>query len=454
MFSGLKWMSTLSEDIFSPPVCRDMKTLDRRKFHKHVQLVAAVVEPRQIPHFRKHCDADILKQARLRSIYDRDGLKLIALRPEIQYDPSQLHPESKQYIAGEGIEIVPFDLELSYDYWHADDIFSAVLPIDLVEDSPTGFTMVGHIAHMNLRDEYLPYKQMIGQVILDKNAAVKTVVNKLNTIDSVYRNFQMEVLAGKEDFVTEHYESGCRFRFDFSKVYWNSRLHHEHDRLVHLFQRGEAVCDVMAGVGPFAIPAAKRGVIVFANDLNPASHAALVENIHLNGVSDFVTASNADGRQCISNSLTLLQKLRQEKEGAIIVNKAKPPARKKSKSEALNTHNSTSIAAMEEIAIPETFQHYVMNLPATAIEFLDAFRGLYRGRDETLPRPTIHVHCFTKCEDEADAHANMTARIGDALGHTDLSQHEIQFHHVRRVAPSKDMYCCSFVLPKKVAYAE
>jgi tRNA (guanine37-N1)-methyltransferase len=77
-------------------------------------------------------------------------------------------------------------------------------------------------------------------------------------------------------------------KLDFSKVYWNSRLQGEHLRLVSQFNRGDLVCDTFAGIGPFALPAAKNmGCWVFANDLNPESYKYLCENISLNKVDSF-----------------------------------------------------------------------------------------------------------------------------------------------------------------------
>lgn len=112
----------------------------------------------------------------------------------------------------------------------------------------------------------------------------------------------MELIAGEPDYVVEHVcraaffrtvltdyscqsESDCRFTFDFTKVYWNSRLQTEHTRLVQLFNSNDVVADVFAGVGPFAIPAAKKGCAVLANDLNPDSAKYLAQNVEDNRVS-------------------------------------------------------------------------------------------------------------------------------------------------------------------------
>ena len=107
---------------------------------------------------------------------------------------------------------------------------------------------------------------------MDKNPGIRTVVNKVGIIDSTFRVFNMEVIAGEEDFLAQVREGSCVFAFDFSSVYWNSRLCHEHERIVKQLDPSDVVCDMFAGVGPFAIPAAKKGCKVFANDLNPASY--------------------------------------------------------------------------------------------------------------------------------------------------------------------------------------
>lgn len=44
---------------------------------------------------------------------------------------------------------------------------------------------------------------LLGQVMIDKNPGITSVVNKINNIDNTYRNFQMEVLSGEENMMTK-----------------------------------------------------------------------------------------------------------------------------------------------------------------------------------------------------------------------------------------------------------
>jgi hypothetical protein len=82
------------------------------------------------------------------------------------------------------------------------------------------------------------------------------------------------------------------------KVYWNSRLHHEHARIVGLLKKEDVVADMMAGIGPFALPAGKRGIKVYANDLNPNSYSSMVTNIKLNKVGAAVHGARFSAGIC------------------------------------------------------------------------------------------------------------------------------------------------------------
>ena len=189
------------------------------------------------------------------------------------------------------------------DLTHTEEIMEAIIPQQGHEEQPSGYNMVGHIgelpsseskillsptsiAHLNLRAQYLPYKHIIAQILLDKAPGISTVINKVDDVGTAneYRTFNYEILAGDPNLNVEVRESDCVFRFDYSKVYYNSKLSTEHQRLVDVFQPGETVCDVMAGVGPFAVPAGKKNVFVWANDLNPDSFTSLKGAIASNKV--------------------------------------------------------------------------------------------------------------------------------------------------------------------------
>lgn len=80
--------------------------------------------------------------------------------------------------------------------------------------------------------------------------------------------------------------------------------------------------------------------------------------------------------------------------------------------------------------------HFVMNLPDSAIEFLDSFRGILSP--QTLGSnlsynylPMVHCHCFTRFLDESEAEADIKEVISpsyfpsfaDALHNREFKSH-------------------------------
>ncbi|KAL1299415.1 hypothetical protein HN51_043940 [Arachis hypogaea] len=301
-------------------------------------------------------------------------------------------------------ELVRCKLTLFYDYWQMNEILEVLLPDGVVV--PSAFETVGHIAHLNLREEHLPYKTLIAKVVLDKNKPkIQTVVNKIDSIHNEYRTMQLEVLAGNHSLVTTVVENGIRFQVDLATVYWSSRLATERQRLLSGFTRKDVVCDVFSGVGPLAISAAKIVKHVFANDLNPFAVEYLERNSVLNKLERKIEVFNMDGRRFIR--------------------------------------------AMYASDKAQSITQVVMNLPNEAAEFLDAFRGIYKDRpkDTECNLPTIHVYGFSKAQDpEFDFHE----RIRIALLEVAVN---VEMRRVRLVAPGKWMLCASFVLPRSVAFA-
>ncbi|KAG9303732.1 hypothetical protein G9A89_018629 [Geosiphon pyriformis] len=453
-----------------------MTVLQRELFRTSVVLVGVRVSANSTAKFLKILKDDLFNQPKMKNVAEEPGSKttrIILLKPEIQslelFDEN-ISKDSRDLINKEGLGFVKHIVDLDYGYWGADDILKAILPEG--GEIPSSFTQVGHIAHMNLREEFIPWKNIIGQVILDKNSKITTVVNKTDSIDTTFRFFKMEVLAGIDNMITEVKEGNCKFRLDFSQVYWNSRLHSEHERLVNLFKKGEYICDVFAGVGPFAVPAAKKGCIVYANDLNPVSYKYLKENSELNKVQNRIIPYNLDGREFIRkivNDLKIASETStyhyNESSTDDDDNKRKNVKREKSTTPNENKTESISNPNPEDPSTEiqktpikfRTFDHFVMNLPAMAIEFLDMFKGLYRDMQSlfdssAINLPMIHCHCFSKSvTPETELIERIKTIFGDEASNISTDAFKVQF--VRSVAPNKDMYCVSFRLDSAIAFS-
>lgn len=467
----------MAEDMFRAPLFRGMRALDRWKFQRTVPLKAArVFGNKNISKVRTELERskDSLQQDRLGSVYSdpdperaRTGKKCILLRPEVATDQPDYHGERQQLdgaraawphsptvtelVKSELIDVIPFDLHLDYSYWTYHDIISAILPEDEQGEIPSGFSQVGHVAHLNLRDDYLKYKHLIAEILMDKNPGVRTVINKIDDVgeENEYRTFKYEVLAGPDDMNVTISEENCTFKFDYSKVYWNSRLNTEHRRLVATFKEGEAVCDVMAGIGPFAVPAGRKNVFVWANDLNPNSYTSLEDAVRRNKATDYVKPFNEDGKTFIRTAAAQL-------------------AQTEHKVEILSRPSKKDTTAKPEVLRtlkqPRTFQHFVLNLPASALTFLPSFIGLYppsirQHLPEDFGLPLVHVYCFsTKSDDNVEEGVKICEEISRLLRYDvkpgKVSEGNVEIWDVRDVAPKKRMFCASFRLPEEVAFRE
>ncbi|PPQ79404.1 hypothetical protein CVT25_002674 [Psilocybe cyanescens] len=448
-------------DSSPPPYTGPKDHLDREAFRKKLSVLGARVPPERTrvllkANELKSCLMDLPKIRTVVSDPSQpDGDRLVLLRMSTKADIPQ---QAQEFLDKESKGLVDYKIQLNYDYWTAEECLQVFLPEDLREGAPTGFAMTGHIAHVNLNDEYLPYKHVIGQLILDKNKRVETVVNKLDSIDTKFRFFKMELIAGRPDYVVEHHEADCKFTFDFTEVYWNSRLHTEHERLVQLFKPEEIIADAFAGVGPFAVPAAKKGCAVLGNDLNPNSAKYLLKNVQDNRVTDLVRVSCEDGRDFIRTSVALVfdnpfpaytgpkpSRVQEERE------------RKRLHKLAAEGHPISPPTPVDSTLPPrQKISHFVMNLPDSALTFLDAFRGILiddKGRNLSGvydEMPMVHCHCFTRELDPAMAEKDIRQRAEEKLGYPLTA--ETRFHLVRSVAPNKEMYTPPHIILYPIAF--
>ncbi|OQS04538.1 tRNA (guanine-N(1)-)-methyltransferase [Thraustotheca clavata] len=380
--------------------------LDRSLFIETLKVMGVRAEGKHIGQIVKQFSDHLLNRPKLKNVVSVPAAqhKLVLLNEKIQGDELVNSPKALQdYIKQENLSVQHHEITLDYSFFGVDQVLRKLMPESITE-IPSSFETIGHIAHINLRDFHLPYKHLIGQVILDKNQPrIKTVVNKIDTIDTVFRTFPMEVLAGEDNMVVELNESGCVFNFNFAEVYWNSRLQQEHLRMIRQFSTTDVICDMMCGIGPFAVPLAKKGCKVYANDLNPKSYEYLNVNRKKNKVEANLHTFNMDGRDFVHKLLD------------------------------------------DRIQ----FSQVLMNLPAIALEFLDAFPGRFDHWEGELP--WIHTYCFSS---QVDAPELDVQKRAEAILGASLDMEKTKIYQVRDVAPKKLMMCISFQLPVAAAYSE
>lgn len=321
-------------------------------------------------------------------------------------------------------------LSLGYSFYTAHEVLSLFFT-----PPPSSFETVGDVVHMNLKEEYLPYKYLIGEVIHDKTSAL--VINKLGNINNTFRNFEFEIIGGSwlsldklkeisksritliEDngrvfrikykcdveesnelkgcnqeisnllkditiseitidaLETVHFENGLEYIIDIKNCYWCSKLQAERQRLLNELKEGEVFCDVFCGVGPMVLPALRKGCSVICNDLNPYAVDCLKRSLKRNKL---------ESSQCEIYNLDA--------------------------GEFLSLNRNKKI------------DHFFLNLPEHSLEYLKNLKE-YKG--------DYKVHCYFFCNDNISV-------IDYIYSVTGFEYQEDQVVQIRKVSPSKNMY--------------
>ncbi|WP_231844879.1 class I SAM-dependent methyltransferase [Methanocella arvoryzae] len=140
------------------------------------------------------------------------------------------------------------------------------------------------------------YDRSVGEAIMAVHKNVKTVLEPTTGVTGEFRVREFKVLSGEERTTTTYKEHGFIYEMDLAKVYFSPRLSTERKRIIDQISDLELVVDMFAGIGPFAIPAAKKAMYVVAVDKNPYAVEYMKRNIQINHVTN-IEAVCADVRE-------------------------------------------------------------------------------------------------------------------------------------------------------------
>ncbi|UUX91948.1 class I SAM-dependent methyltransferase [Methanoplanus endosymbiosus] len=158
-----------------------------------------------------------------------------------------------------------------------------VIPDGVLDEIPGRFDAIGDIAVLSLPVSAKTYSGSVAEALCCSRKSIRTVLNKRSLLSGDFRTFDFDVIYGGGT-ETVHREYGFSYKVDLKDSFFTGKLSSERMRVASLVEAGESVFVPFAGVGPFAVPAAKRGGNVIAMELNRKACGYMRENMNLNSV--------------------------------------------------------------------------------------------------------------------------------------------------------------------------
>lgn len=255
----------------------------------------------------------------------------------------------------------------------------------LAEELPNSFDIIGDIALIKLTEILLPYKERIGEAMIEVSPSIRAVMLD-DGVKGELRVRELEKIAGTGTSETIHKEFGTKIATDPSLVYFNPRLAGERARTALEVRKGETIIDMFAGVAPFPVVISKlaRPKVIYAIDLNPEAERFMKKNIELNDAGHIIPIIG-DAREAVKDL---------------------PPA-----------------------------DRIIMNLPQSSEEFLDS------ALESAKPGATIHLHRVLERTEKEDFAADLIGRA-EAAGF-DISV--IRTSELKTYSPTMSVYVFDIV---------
>ena len=260
------------------------------------------------------------------------------------------------------------------------------LPPGLMEQIPNSFDIVGDIFVLRLFPELEPYAEVIANALLETNKNAKVVAIDKG-VKGEFRTRDLEILAGENRTITVQKEYGMKYELDLATVYFSPRLATERKRIADLVKPGEVIMDMFCGAGPFSILLAstEKPTAIFAIDKNPEAINYFVKNIKINKIKK-ISPMLGDARI-----------------------------------------RATQLPRPDRI---------IMNLPHTAMEFLDVAMGTVRKGG------TIHLYSIQDSE-TLGMIENSIMSLAKSYGRKATI---VTIQEVHTYSPSQQMYCFDIVI--------
>lgn len=150
-----------------PPEVRGMTCLDRKAFTQNITVPALRVPTRVLNKVVKSLRKSTIQRPGLPKVmHDKEecsDFRLVLLDPHKVTSPASFNEAEAEALRSFDVpeELQNYELQLTYHHLKTEEVLEAVLPQG--QDVTSAFSRVGHIAHMNLREHQLLYKNLIGE---------------------------------------------------------------------------------------------------------------------------------------------------------------------------------------------------------------------------------------------------------------------------------------------------